>query len=198
MARKSPTKKAEPVSFDPALPITTKSRMYNRIIQGKFGPTQRCWMSREEVEDSDYRGEFSLRSMDVSHPIKLYHVPYEVLDETIAGLPPDQRNTQIIFYESPPEHRKTIQGELCRDPELYFEYTRVAKPMRFAFDEERLVAKGLTAKILLQQHLLPSDYDDLMDLLDTYPGHVIEFSAFNCCVGTIPGRRMIVWEVRLY
>ncbi len=60
------------------------------------------------------------------------------------------------------------------------------------------IATGLKAKIVLEQYLNPSDYDCIMELLDIYQDHIIEFSIFEKFVGNISHRNTIIWEVRNY
>ncbi len=54
------------------------------------------------------------------------------------------------------------------------------------------------ARALLRSVLNPNSYDDLGELLDRYPGHVVELSALEVCYGTCENRNAIVWEVRAY
>jgi hypothetical protein len=59
-------------------------------------------------------------------------------------------------------------------------------------------SSGVVARHLLKDHLWPSDYDDVQELLDLYPGHVVELTAFSRAVGVVPGRNTAIWEVRNY
>jgi hypothetical protein len=58
--------------------------------------------------------------------------------------------------------------------------------------------RDLEAKITLRRYLDSSSYDDLMDLVETFPEHVIEFGAYETNLGNIPGRNTVIWEVRKY
>lgn len=58
--------------------------------------------------------------------------------------------------------------------------------------------RGTAARSLLRSVLNDNSYDDLNDLIERYPGHVYELSAFEKCVGTLAGRNHLVWEVRAY
>lgn len=58
--------------------------------------------------------------------------------------------------------------------------------------------EGVAARYVLRRHLNANSLDDLRILLDAYPGHVVEISAFETCFGTVPGRNGVVWEVRNY
>jgi hypothetical protein len=59
-------------------------------------------------------------------------------------------------------------------------------------------ADGSRARLVVRQRADENSYNDIQDLFDRYPGHVIEFSCFNRCIGTFPGRNTVVWEVRAY
>lgn len=179
-------------------PLLDKAEMYRSFDAGYFGNRVRYWRSREEIEQDSYRGLFSIRSKVRANPVALYEIPYAKLDEAIARLPHSHRNPGLLFFETPPHHKNVIQGEVLRHYDLVLEYTRAPGPMRHAFAAERLVAHGITAKLILQDRLDPADYDDLMRLLELYPGHVVEFSTFRIPVGTVPGRKTVVWEVRFY
>jgi hypothetical protein len=54
------------------------------------------------------------------------------------------------------------------------------------------------ASAVLEKLLWPNDLDNLLAILECYPDHVVEFSAFDRTVGIIPGSSIIIWEVRLY
>ncbi len=55
---------------------------------------------------------------------------------------------------------------------------------------------GLQAAAVIRKHLNDNSHDDLRELLDTYPGHVVELTALDRCVGTVPHRNAVIWEVR--
>lgn len=55
---------------------------------------------------------------------------------------------------------------------------------------------GTRAALYLQRHLNPNSLADLNDLLAAYDGHCIELSACEECIGTVPHRNAVVWEVR--
>ncbi len=57
---------------------------------------------------------------------------------------------------------------------------------------------GLAAKTLLRTVLNGNGQDDLADLMEKYPGHVYEISVFDRCVGKLPHRNYVCWEIRTY
>ena len=70
--------------------------------------------------------------------------------------------------------------------------------MREALAEQFEVVVGLQADQMLRREMTPSSYEDWRLLLDKYPGHVLEVSIYGCCLGDIPSRNALVWEVRRY
>jgi hypothetical protein len=51
---------------------------------------------------------------------------------------------------------------------------------------------------MLKATMTPASHDDWLLLIDKYPKHVIEVSIYDCCLGDMPGRNALVWEVRRY
>lgn len=179
--------------------ITNKAQMYELLSAGRFGNHIRVWYTLDEALASGYTGLVSIRSLQVTHPVRLYHNPMEKLAEIVAGLPSSVTERGLVFFEAPPDAKRTIQGELTRlDSGYYLYYSRDCSPMRIALEKDGKHAYGLAAKLILQHYLEPSDYDALQDLLDDFPGAVIEFSATSVPIGVIPHRKMVVWEVRHY
>jgi hypothetical protein len=64
--------------------------------------------------------------------------------------------------------------------------------------EEWFHVDGLRARALLRSVLTPSSLDDFEAVWDQYPHDIIEFSAFDIKVGTLPHRNHVIWEVRGY
>ena len=179
--------------------IRNKTQMYELLLAGKLGNRVRAWDGLKALEASGYRGQVSLRSKNIADPVAVYHVPYEMLHEVLDANHLCHR-TDIVYSESPPDEMRVIQGELTRSPYcgLFFKYTFAPLPMRSAFDQGSFqYAEGLRAKLLLEHYVDPSSLDDLYELLDEYPDHVIEFSSFAVPVGVL-GRLAVIWECRLY
>lgn len=179
--------------------IPTKERMYELLLGGRLGNFVRAWDSLDAVMGSDYRGLVSMRSRERSNPVRVYHVPIDELPGRVAALSEAATRNGLVFSEAPPDEKRTIQGELMRDERGYYlHYSYSPEPMRTALEKDGRHARGLSAKMLLETYLEPSDFDTLQELLDSYPGAVIEFSAFTVPVGVIPHRKMVIWEVRNY
>jgi hypothetical protein len=111
-----------------------------------------------------------------------------------------------MVNEAAPDGSMLIQGEYLNDISVvgdkviwgWFLYSRAQPQMRQALAEAPERAHGLRADLLLRMAMTPSSYDDWLLLIERYPGHAIEVSVYDRCVGDIPGRNALVWEVRRY
>lgn len=175
-------------------PVSNKSIMYRLVKTGRFGNYPCFWSTLEEVERSGFGGLVSLRSLETSNPVRLYHIPAKELRKTVEALPAEVRAAGLTFSEAPPDHLRTIQGEY--DGHNLF-YSFDPSPMRIALEKDGRQADGLTAKMLMRQHLDPGDVEWIEELLEDFPNHVVEFSGFRVRCGQLK-RRTIIWEVRLY
>jgi hypothetical protein len=106
--------------------------------------------------------------------------------------------------ECAPDETSTLQGEIVESPTLdLFAYerpsSRIGELLRMR-DILPLASRyqGLMAKQLLKRHLWPASYDDLMELLDLFPEHVVEFSAYSRACGWAKQRNTLIWECRRY
>jgi len=108
----------------------------------------------------------------------------------------------FIMDDGVPNHRSTMQGELNRGIEGLYGFIAVGyglPPMRVS------MAQGLhqhyyrvQVRALMQRFMDPASQDDVDALLELYPQATIEFTCFDVCVGNIPGRNTMFWEVRNY
>lgn len=109
-----------------------------------------------------------------------------------------------FFNELAPDATAVLQGEVIETPILELfghirgpqEIGEVLRMRDILPRAERY--KGLKALQILQGHLSPASMDDVRELLDLYPGHAIELSAYPRNLGLYQGRNTIIWEVRAY
>lgn len=190
--------------------ILVKQHNYRLWQGGEFGNKLRAWRTVNEWRDSGFAGLVMLRtllSVGGSGPARHNLRPDEVDDvvQEWSGLniPTDA----IMVNEVAPDESVVLQGEYRNDIVSYgtgdstwacFYYSRVVKHMREALAEQSEVVVGLQADQMLRREMTPSSYEDWRLLLDKYPGHVLEVSIYGRCLGDIPGRNTLVWEVRRY
>lgn len=174
-------------------PVNSKIDMYRRLEAGEFGPNFPTWRTRAALTEAAPSGIMVRRSLGKSAVPILEYQSWEVaLGDLIEG--------QYIINPKILTGRG-IQGEIWEDVGgLWLEYsTRNDLILRDAFRAERIAVGGMVARGLLKEHLLPASYSDVWELLDLYPGHVIEFSVCSptACPNHV-GRNALIWEVRNY
>jgi hypothetical protein len=117
---------------------------------------------------------------------------YGLVNEGVA------ESSLYISAMAPHEHG-TIQGEVQRTEHgLALLCTFATLPMREALAIHSAQLYGLHALMRLRTYLCANSYDWMMYLLDTYEGHVIEFTSFSRFWGTVPRMNTVFWEVRKY
>jgi hypothetical protein len=192
--------------FEEFPPIVDKRMNYSLWRSGAFGNKLRVWRSMDEWRNSGFAGLVVLRSlMDGGGPCE-YSLAPEQVEESVRrwlanGHPPDR----IMFNEEASDQHVLLQGEYLNDIHLggssywgYFHYSRVKTQMRDALKAAPELAQGLRSDLMLRLAMTPSSYEDWLLLLDRYHGHVFEVSIYERCLGDIPGRNALVWEVRKY
>jgi hypothetical protein len=98
--------------------ITTKGEMYRLLYGGRFGNYPRAWESLEAVLASGYGGHVSIRSLQTSNPVKLYHVPAVELPARVAALPPAHAEIRELFCKALVELKRSHYGERFKAFEL--------------------------------------------------------------------------------
>lgn len=180
-------------------PVLTKRDMVRRYGRGEFGNRAPTWMTLAEFQSSKYRGLVHIRNRVAGGPT-WYNIPEsEVTAEWIKLVESGISADSLYLSGMAPHHLGTIQGEVMRSTDyLTLRYNTQKLPMREGFSVENLQATGSVALILLRYYMNDPSYEWLNVLLDRYPEHVVEFSCFSCCWGTVPRHNGVIWEVRNY
>jgi len=203
-------------------PVLTKVDFARRYAAGEFGNASPTWKTLYDfqhaydwAEKLGYDQKFHLRNKVAAGATHYNMSAWQIVNLWSTAPNPD------VWYCSAmaPEHRKVLQGEIVLlDPAtepthagmnsagLYLMFNRERMTMRDGFNAEyarrdyqsRMHAEGTRARLILKQHMCPNSLDWLEILLDRYPGHVVEFSTYECEWGTVPGFNTIWWEVRRY
>jgi hypothetical protein len=188
-------------------PVVRNKRENFRLWQsGEFGNKLRAWRSLDEWRSSGFAGLVVLRAlMDGGGPCEYNLTPEQTEAVAQRWLSQGHPSDRIMVNEAAPEQMVLLQGEYLNDIHLggsaywgYFKYSREKAQMRDALMTASEVAQGLRSDLMLRLAMTPSSYDDWLLLLDRYHGHVFEVSIYERCLGDIPGRNALVWEVRRY
>ena len=187
--------------------VLSKSQNYRLWRAGAYGNKLRLWGSLREWRLSDYRGPVALRCREGrgGGPCIYDVIPGFVSRAVELMFAQGVKEGEIMVNEMSP-NQEILQGEYLNTfygagDDLswgYFYYSRARTRMREALARQPKAASGLRAELLLQQHMTPASYEDWRLLVDKYPDHVFEVSVYDCCLGDLPNRNALVWEVRKY
>lgn len=182
--------------------IPDKKTAYDHFLRGGFGNKPQTWNSLEELDGSGYYGEVVLRYKGIGgKDLPQYGIHLSIAEAaTVAKqwFSQGARPALLAINEAASDHDLTIQGEVMQTIEHYALFWSDEKTtMREAMKNGRQ-AYGREALALLKRYLSPSSYEDMQELLDMYPSHVIEFSSYRYNVGGCRGRNTFIWEVRNY
>jgi hypothetical protein len=191
--------------FDPVL---SKAQNYRLWRSGAFGNKLRSWRSIAEWQQSGFQGRVALRCLLAGGGKCTYDLePRDVADvhgSWMQGGIPDEA---ITIDEAAPADVVILQGEYLNGVNSrgdssfwrgYFYHSRARRQMRDALREEHNVCEGLVADLTIRRSMTPASYEDWQGLLEIYPDHVLEVSIYDRCVGDVPHRNALVWEVRRY
>lgn len=195
-----------PIQVLVPMTITNKRDMYELLREGKLGNTLPMAMSPHEWANSPIKAQYYLwgiRSMLPGGPGALNVPRAEALNWCYQkGLHLfDEVNISPMV-----DQWATLRAECFEGPDGFtLEYippnrdvNHLPHPWRDGFRLHRRRLTNTLAREYLKQFMNENSYEDLKLLLDLYPGHVIEFSCLNRCVGSAPNRNAIIWEVRNY
>ena len=188
-------------------PILSKEQNYRLWQGGSFGNKLRAWRTVDEWRESGFDGMVVLRTVMGGNGPCRYNLNSEEVDAVVDAwlaldIPPDM----IMVNEAAPDDDVILQGEYLNDiyeidGEVgwgYFRYSRARAQMRDALAAAPEVAQRLRSDLLLELAMTPASHEDWNLLLGQYPGHVLEVSIYDRCLGDTPGCNALVWEVRKY
>lgn len=185
-------------------PVLTKRDFVRRFQLGEFGNCGPVWDTFDDFANDRlskggqrFDGLIHMRNRKAGGDT-IYNIP----PERVLDIWQENNGWAGGWYLAlmAPHHNNLIQGEIQRLPtglELFYSTER-GSPMRYALASSGQRAYGIIVVSLLKHYLCPNSYDWLMELLDNYDGHVVEFSCFDCNWGTIPNYNTVFWEVRSY
>jgi hypothetical protein len=177
--------------------IENKLQMYELYEKGDFGNKFPCWNNLEDYLASGYEEPVALRHK--TNGLSGFFLPNLTKEEVKKKIEfMALGRNEIHITACAPDELRTIQGEVVNNEngtELFYSYLK--KPMRQALKEGGIIATGLRAISLIAQHFDINSYENLIDLFQKYPEHVVEFTCFRRSVGELRWNT-VVWEVRSY
>lgn len=180
--------------------VSSKRTMYRLLAAGAFGNTipqhftVADWVSSGDAAKYAFWG---VRSQIPGGPCRLY-CPTAEVEETAISFECDFNISMMIDAVT----SVTLWADVWESPTglvVYgIEYPPRGSSWRKLMPTEGRHWHGTAAKMMLRKHLNPNSIEDLDAVLEEYDGHVLELSATEDCVGLIPHRNHVVWEVRSY
>jgi hypothetical protein len=181
---------------------------YRLWQDGVYGNKLRAWRSVVEWSSSGYAGLVGLRMLTGWNGLCRLDLQPHQIEEAVEkwvrlGLPRDN----IMINETAPAQAAVLQGEYLNDLRQmrdgsvtwgYFLHSRERQHMREALLAHSEVTTGLRSDLMLRGAMTPASHDDWLGLLEQFPGHVLEVSIYDRCLGDQSGRNALVWEVRQY
>ncbi len=187
-------------------PVLTKADMYRRLAAGEFGNTIRQFFSPTEWAthpDSDRFEWWGVRTMTPGGPCRLncpavevwptgrkfiadgHYVNISMMVDKVATV-----TAWLELWDSPTG--LVVEGiEWPQTPEWTWRNSMPDPAKRKRWE-------GVAARHVLARHLNQNSVEDVRELLDGYPDHVLELSALDRCIGSVPHRNHVTWELRLY
>jgi hypothetical protein len=184
-------------------PVTTKADMYKRLAAGEFGSTIPQYFSLADWLNSGQLWiEFwGVRTMTPGGPCRLncpvidvvatarefeaagHRVNISMMVDKVATV-----TAWLELWDSPTGF--VVEGiEWPKTPEWTW---RNSMPD----PDKRKRWEGIAARMVLKRHLNANSLEDVWQLIEDYPDHVIEMSSLDRCIGTVPHRNHVCWEVR--
>ncbi len=189
----------------PSEPVTSKAQMYRLLAAGAFGNTVPQWLDADAwtAEAPKSILWWGVRTLTPGGPCRLNcpaaEVPATFAEFERAGHPSqismmvDRVATVTAWFEvwDAPTGLVVEGIEYPQTPDWTWRNSMPDPAKRRRWE-------GTAARLVLAKHLNVNSRDDLADVLDQYPDHVVELSALDRPLGLFPHRNGIVWEVRLY
>lgn len=105
---------------------------------------------------------------------------------------------KILVFIPPNDQKVILQGEVgFVNGNYHLLYSTVKAQMLPALKQDSRIMKGPRVMIVLKSLMDEPSYNNLRELLDKFPDHVVEFSIFSYRQGTMMWNTLF-WELRKY
>lgn len=154
--------------------------------------------SSAELRESGYTGLVGLRAVSRTGGV------YKDLPAAEAIASGVLDTGEYYAQQCAPDDRCTVQGELdlatmtlffCSPPRAANGERRVMR-MREALRDHAQQLQHWPMALWLKAVLTPAAFEELEDIMDRFPGHIVEFSVYSGNVGDRPLNNWLVWEIR--
>lgn len=187
--------------------IETKQQFYKLWLSGQLGNRLGAWRADGDLTAARRLPWVSIRgtvpNIPMTHPVAACDIDStlerlcrtrgrELRDFMVCQGTPDQYDPAAVCS-------LVVQGELTERPGgWYFFHSSSKLTMRHALDRHGEHSEGYGVEDYLRRVCTPDSFNDIVDLLEVYPSHIIELAVYTRCLGILPHRNTIIWEVRSY
>lgn len=173
--------------------ITSKAQSISLVNSGAFGNTVRVWPSVAAMRASGFKGDVVIRSYHSGFATR-YNVKQADLDGILDDLAAKGYPLGSLYLnEACPDEHLLLQGEVVG---RHLTYSSLKLPTKMALQRECRYADGSATEAILRWAMNDGSYDDFQVLREQHPGAVIEFGCYGVCLGSVPHRNVLIWEVR--
>jgi len=124
----------------------------------------------------------------------------------VATLRKRRPSKRVVYNELAPDHLATMQAYIRKEDGIVYLEAKLTAREKLPTRPERMRQairrakryEGLQALHIVRNRVSPRDYEDIVELLDAYPSHVLEFTSYACGVGWAKHSNVIFWELRGY
>jgi hypothetical protein len=183
--------------------ITDKRQMYDLLAAGRLGNTTQQWFDLDVWQSSPEADRFKwwgVRTLTPGGPCRLNCPNHEVAATALKFMDAGHRCNISIMLDR--VCRVTLWCDIWDSPTGLVVYGIEHPPeggsWRALMPTQGKHWTGTAARMLLKRHLNPNSLDDVFELFERWPGHVLELSACDRPMGVLPDRNAIHWEMRLY
>lgn len=177
-------------------PIRSKSQMYDRLNAGWFGHTLGSTETLAGAEAMVARGgRFATRSK-VSNSGTVYNLTAEEALARVRALPAGTWNLSPMLEDA----KRVCYGHLYDAVGGWFlQYSDTPKPCKLMPSKDGCEQKWLertAARVYLRSIMDDIGWQTLLDLVDAYPDHCVEFTVMADSRSAHGPSNVIFWEVR--
>jgi len=187
-----------PEALPHTFPIENRQQYFDLWGRDALGNHLRIWKTVEEIPGSI--SEVMVREVNPNGGGGLVKVT------AVATLQKRRPAQRVVYNELAPDELATMQAYIRKLYGIVYLEATLTSREKLPTQPERMRQamrrakrfEGLQALQIVRNHVSARDFEDIVEMLDAYPGHVLEFTAYACPVGWARHSNVICWELRGY
>lgn len=182
--------------------ITSKLQSVALFKQGFFGNKVQQWDTYNQLMKSEYAGKVTIRQKKRAYGgrgVSIFGVQKQAVRRQIEALRRRNVSEDTLYFNEALEPKYVVlQGELMRTERgLYLYGSTEQDHMHLSLQKNPLHLLGLECIMLLKRFVCERGLECIMELLERFKDHVVEFTSCSKSWGDL-GWRTVIWEVRKF